>query len=244
MSLDRFKKITILIGVIDDGVWKSKFGRCLRNLELAIRNHKIGEFKSQHVRTLAVTGSVIPKSRLTCLKAAKALDADYLLFIDTDQTFPRNLVHRLVARKVDVVGANIAVKQIPSQPTARGEPPEGKLHGPVIYTDPESTGLQKVWRIGTGILMLSKKAYTAVPHSCFEMKYVEAIDDYQGEDWTLCEALRAKGFTIYIDHDVSKEVGHLGEFEFTHDVVGSVSGELPDVGSAESQPAEAAEEIG
>jgi len=186
---------------------------------------------------MVVTGSILPKSRLEILKAAKEMDAHYLLYIDSDQTFPRNLVHRLVHNKVDVVGANIAVKTIPSQPTARGEPPEGKLHGAPIYTDLESKGLQEVWRVGTGVLLLSKKAMVVLPHSCFEMKYVEAIDDYQGEDWTLCEALRKLGFKLYIDHDVSKEVGHLGEFEYTHDVVGIIHGELPSV--SEPEPAEA-----
>jgi hypothetical protein len=240
MSLDRYKNLRILIGIVDDGVWRSRFGRCLRNLEFAVRNYRIGEYKTQHLRTMVTTGSIIPKSRLECLKAAKAMDADYLLYVDTDQTFPRNTIHRLIQHKLDVVGANIAIKKIPSQPTARGEPAAGELYGPPIFTDPESKGLQEVWRIGTGLLMLSKKAFSALPHSCLEMRYVEAIDDYQGEDWSLCEALREAGFKIFIDHDLSKEVGHLGEFEFTHDVVGDLSY----VGSAEPRQTEAAEEVG
>ena len=233
-----------MIGIVDHGSWCSKFGRSLRNLEMACRNHQIGEYKKQHVRTMVVTGSILPKSRLEVLKAAKAMEASYLVYIDSDQTFPRSLIHRLVKHKVDVVGANIAIKRIPSQPTARGEPLPGKLHGPPIYTDPESTGLQEVWRIGTGVMMLSRKVMLALPHSCFEMKYASEIDDYQGEDWSLCESLRKAGFKIYIDHDVSKEVGHLGEFEYTHDVVGAITGELPDVGSPEPRQTETAEAVG
>jgi hypothetical protein len=38
----------------------------------------------------------------------------------------------------------------------------------------------------------------------------------------MCETLREKGFKIYVDHDLSKEVGHLGLYEYTHNVVGTL----------------------
>jgi len=82
----------------------------------------------------------------------------------------------------------------------------------------------------------------ALPNTCFEMLYVPELDDYQGEDWSLCNALHELGFKIWIDHDLSKEVGHLGEFEYTHDVVGETV--IENVGSPESRQTETAEAPG
>jgi len=37
------------------------------------------------------------------------------------------------------------------------------------------------------------------------------------QDVFFCNKARAAGFKIWIDHDVSKEIGHVGTFEFKHD---------------------------
>jgi hypothetical protein len=56
----------------------------------------------------------------------------------------------------------------------------------------------------------------------WDMKYLPEAGTYQGEDWTFCEACEKADIPLYIDHDVSKLVGHVGNFEFTHDYVGEV----------------------
>jgi hypothetical protein len=35
-----------------------------------------------------------------------------------------------------------------------------------------------------------------------------------GEDIVFCRALRAAGHTIYCDHDLSKEIGHIGQHTY------------------------------
>lgn len=226
-----------MIGVIDAGFWHSGFGQSLRNLEFAFRNYSVPGWKKQHLRTMVTTGSSLSKSRWETIKAARAMEAEYLLFVDTDQTFPRSLLHRLIDHKLDVVGANIAVKKIPSSPTARLAPLEGSFVPRPVFTDLDSKGLQEVWRVGTGVLLLSGKVLQKLPPDCLEVRYNRNIEDYQGEDWTLCESIEKLGFKIFIDHDLSKVIGHLGIFEYTHDVVGEIAQEATDVGSAEPRQA-------
>ena len=38
----------------------------------------------------------------------------------------------------------------------------------------------------------------------------------------MCEAIQKAGFDIWIDHGLSQVVGHMGDLEFTHDLVGEV----------------------
>jgi hypothetical protein len=167
-----------------------------------------------------VKGSILPKQRLEILKAAKACEATHLLFVDSDQTFPPDLLHRMVARGKDIVACNIATKQIPANTTARKKSADPQ--GEAVYTDEDSVGLERVWRVGTGVMLLSAKAYNQIPHGAFAMTYKPEVDAYQGEDWNMCEALEKAGVPIYVDHDLSKRIGHVGTFKYTHEVVGQI----------------------
>lgn len=212
--------LRIIIGVPSGGTWCAEFGTSLVSLVACFANSAVPGFSSHELRVANVRGSILPKQRLEILKAAKACEASHLLFIDSDQTFPADLVHRLVARGKDVVACNIATKQIPANTTARRKcaDPQGES----VFTDPESTGLERVWRVGTGVMLLSAKAYNQIPHGAFAMTYKPEADAYQGEDWNMCEALERAGVPIYVDHDTSKKIGHIGSLNYTHDYVGQV----------------------
>ena len=229
--LQQYKHLNAIVAVPSDGWWTAAFGRDLAMMMLACQQFKVGNYKTQHIDLYSITGSILTKSRLVCLKQALKQDADYLLFIDTDQTFPRKTLHLLISRQVDAIGANIPIKRLPSQPTARNKgatPRDWKT----VYTDEGSTGIEKVDRIGTGILLISKKVMQALAYDCFDMFYRADIDDVQGEDWTLCNAIEDAGFPIYVDHDLSQEVGHVGLFEFKQDHIGEIVRQ-EDVGDTE-----------
>ena len=42
------------------------------------------------------------------------------------------------------------------------------------------------------------------------------MQEFMGEDTYFCMLLKRKGVPVYVDHNVSLEIGHLGEFEFKH----------------------------
>jgi hypothetical protein len=220
--LQRYKTLQVVVAVPSQGVWTAAFGRDLVQLAVAVSTHKIGEYKQQIISFFYVQGSILTKSRREAVLEARKLEADYLLFIDSDQTFPRTILHSSIARDVDVLAANVATKQIPAQPTARNKGATSK-DWITVYTDPSSTGLEKVDRIGTGVFMISKKVIDALPNDAFDMRYREDVDAVQGEDWSMCEAIEKLGFPIYIDHDLSKKIGHVGYFTYTHEVVGELS---------------------
>ena len=178
--------------------------------------------RTESIRVLNIKGSLLSTSRLNGLKAAKSLDASHLLYIDSDHTFPPDMLHKLLRWKKDVIAANCCTKSIPSMTTGRLFNPDDP-QGTPVFSDEEKRGtIEKVWRIGTGVMLLSKKAYMQIPHSAFHIKYMPDADTYQGEDWTLCEALERAGVPIYVDHGLSIEVGHVGNFTYTHDYVGQI----------------------
>lgn len=223
-SLDKYKEVKVLVAVPSTGGWHEQMGMSLLAMCTHFMTHSLGEFKKQSIVPMSVRGSILSNKRLAAVKQMQALKCSHVLFIDTDQTFPKTTLHQLLSHEKEVVAANIAVKRIPSLPTARGWPEEGEswLDAPLIYTDEESSGLQKVARIGCGIMLIEKKVFDVTGLNVFEQPWKEDLQKYQGEDWTMCEAFEKAGFDIWIDHELSNVVGHIGDFEFTHEVVGSV----------------------
>jgi hypothetical protein len=82
---------------------------------------------------------------------------------------------------------------------------------------PDSTGLEEVESIGMGVMLISRKVFEKLSEPWFETPWRTDKRGYIGEDVFFCRKATAAGFKIYIDHDVSKEIGHIGTFEFKHD---------------------------
>lgn len=216
------KHLKLVVGIPSGQHWLAQFGVDLGSLMVKFYMTRVPGYASQEMRVANVRSSILPKNRLDIIKIAKKADADYLLFLDSDHTFPADLPHRLIAHNKPIVAANCVTKTIPAQPTARAFK-EGFPQGSVIYTD-DKHGLEEVWRIGTGVMLIRRDALQVIPHSSWQMMYKEAGDTYQGEDWSFCAAVEELKIPLFVDHDVSREIGHIGNFEFTHEYVGEVVG--------------------
>jgi len=166
--------------------------------------------KSHVFNILNIKSSILPQGRQSIVDAAIEGDATHLLFIDSDMTFPPYLARVLLAHEKDVVGVNCPTRGFPCNPTARDA-----KQAPV-YSE-RKTGLEKVWRLGTGILLISVAALRALPRPCFTPYWSEEKDAYVGEDWAFAEHLEEAGFPIWIDHDLSASIGHIGNYTFTQE---------------------------
>lgn len=214
------KKANVVISIPSGHLWEAEFGMSLVLLSNYIVSHKFPEHDSSGFRIHNAKGSILAQLRERALRQALESGASHLLFIDSDQTFPRDTLHRLIAHKKQVVACNIATKSVPSNPTARLRG-KGSL-GTMCYTLPSSTGLEEVWRVGTGIMLIDlnifkREGMRKPPY--FAQRWNEATQDYVGEDWAFGDRLEAAGVRVYIDHDLSKEVGHVGPLVYDHDLV-------------------------
>ena len=160
-------------------------------------------------------GTLIQNQRADlCLEAMRE-DCTHVLFIDSDMTFPQDMIERLLAHNKDIVATNCARRRLPTGPTAQRTLPDGSRE--LIYTMPDSTGLEEVESIGMGVMLISRKVFEKLSEPWFETTWRTDKRGYIGEDVFFCRKASAAGFKIYIDHDVSKEIGHIGTFEFRHD---------------------------
>jgi len=226
-TLQKQHDLSVLVCVPSDGMWHEPFGKSLCVMLIYCAQRRIGFYKTQQVSLFSAVGSILSNKRISALKAAKEQEVDYLLWTDSDQSFPKETLHNLIMAGKDVIGANIATKMLPTLPTARRKPQPGESAiGTLVWTPekPEHR-YEKVWRLGCGLTLMSKKAIAALPLNCFEVRYKPEVEFYQGEDWQMCEALEAAGIEIWIDHELSNRVGHHGTFNFTHEYNGLVKEE-------------------
>jgi hypothetical protein len=211
-----------VVVVVPSGThWLAEFGTSLISMLGYFSNNRIGASRVHSYRVVNIKGSILPTLRLRGLIAAKEADATHLLYLDSDHTFPPDMLNRLLRHGKDCVAVNCVTKSLPAMTTARRFNPDDPQGDPV-FSDPESSGLERVWRVGTGVMLIAKRTFLQIPHDSFTMPYMPSRGVYQGEDWTLCEAIEKIGSPIYIDHEVSQEVGHIGTLTYTHDYVGTI----------------------
>ena len=136
------------------------------------------------------------------LAAAIDRQATHVLWLDTDMAFPPDAAIRLAQHHQAFVGVNCVMRNPFRMFTA-------KRHGQPVETRPESTGLEAVDSVGLACVLMRTDIVTHIPRPWFR----HGLNDHGGdigEDVMYCRALRASGYSIYIDHDLSKEIGHVG----------------------------------
>ena len=175
-------------------------------LYLGISNDGIDD-----VRMTRCGSSILPAVRQHLAeRAIEESGATHLLWIDSDHTFPYDTAHRLLAHKRPWVGINATTRVPPIRPTAlkkKGEPLETTKH---------SKGLERVWRMGFGIVLIEARVFQAMEKPWFDLEYVNFDPEpaHVGEDIYFCEKAKHAGFQPMVDHDLTKETAHIGSVAF------------------------------
>jgi hypothetical protein len=160
-------------------------------------------------------GTLIANQRAELTLDAMREGCSHILFIDSDMRFPQDMISRLLAHDLDIVATNCARRRIPTGPTAQVYKPDGERE--LVWTMPDDTGLKEVHSVGMGVMMIKANVFKALSEPWYETPWRHDKRGYIGEDVFFCRKARDAGFKIWIDQDVSKEIGHIGMFEFKHD---------------------------
>ena len=155
-----------------------------------------------------VGASILPHSRYTLAKKALENHATHLLYLDSDMIFPADTLSRLLAHDKDMVAINAMSRRPPFHTTAWIAP------GHQAVTTLESTGLERAWRTGFAVVMLKAEVLAGMQPPYFGLEFVPERDEFRGEDYVFFDAAKAAGFELYIDHDLSKQVQHMGGFAY------------------------------
>lgn len=169
------------------------------------------------IRMIRASSSLLPGLREHLAeRAIEEFKATHLLWIDSDHTFPYDTAHRLLTHGRPYVGINATTRVAPVRPTAL------KKEGVPLQTTEHSKGLERVWRMGFGIVMIEARVFQAMPKPWFnvEWKNFDPRPAHIGEDIYFCEKAKQAGFQPMVDHDLTKETAHIGSMAFSSEMVG------------------------
>ena len=174
---------------------------------LALLEHNPGGHQFQF--DIRFNESLISRVRNAQATAFLATDADYLLSIDADLSFPSDAVARLVRHDLDIVGAPYVSKKFP---------PRWLVYFP-DQVPSYVAGVMEVKYAPTGFLLVKRSVFERLVDHCpsyltngvrqhgFYLPFIHD-DLYQGEDYAFCQRARERGFKINVDFDL--ELKHYG----------------------------------
>lgn len=148
-----------------------------------------------------VSSSSIARNREQLVSEAQKWEAEWILWLDTDHTFPSNTLLRLLSLNRPVVGANYPRRSETARPSAAVLDNAGKPTA--VWTTKEKADarlIEPVAHMGLGCCLVSMAAIDAAEQPLFQD---------QAEDVHFFGRLREAGFEPSVDHFLSSYVGHI-----------------------------------
>lgn len=161
-----------------------------------------------------VKGSILPEVRTRLVSQALARGATHILWWDADIKAPKDAVTRLYNHNLPVVGANYPTKEMASRPTAYAD--NDSYVGP-LWTTQADKGVVEVAHMGMGLMLCDIRVFDMIdlPFFSFEPLAPDFVK-HVGEDVYFCRKVREKEIGIFVDHDLSQNIAHIGDFEYTN----------------------------
>ena len=158
------------------------------------------------------TGSTVPQQREILAETVIAKGHSHGFWVDSDMRFPKTALVDLLAHDAPMVGANYVSRHAPFNPTAIKDVETDER----AFTAIDSTGLEPVAAMGFGCVLTSRDALEAIERPRFTYGWNISQQRHIIEDTFFCWKLAQVGIPIAIDHDLSKQVSHLGMREYVH----------------------------
>lgn len=185
--------MSIAIIIPSSTTWESAFGRCLVSLTGQLAVNKIPH------ATLNIESSILPQSRQLLFNFA--CKHKYALCLDSDMIFPMDLVPQLMKHDKPIVCANY-VTRMPCHFVCHnmdGERMDSR----------GKTGLEQAKRVALGCALVDMDYIRDLPKPWFDFTWMKDKQDFCGEDYYFSDLCSRNNIEMYVDHDLSQQVGHV-----------------------------------
>lgn len=137
-------------------------------------------------------------------------NAEYILWLDSDITFPSSLALKLLSHNKEFVSCNYVKRTLPLKGVAYEKIYD--WNNPLSFEMKDN--LQVIEGIGLGCVLMRTEIFNKLSKPYFEFRYTPISNDWLGEDMILCEKIRDLGIELYVDTILSHEIRHLGTYAF------------------------------
>ena len=208
-------RIAICIPVMDQV--STMFARSLANLM-----HKCGLDK-KHISIHMSYGSNVISQRHSLAQEALSTTADFLLWLDSDITFPSDLIDRLLNRKAKLVGVPYTTRIRPIRSTAFRSTMD--YNARMNSSGGGTSGLERIAALGFGCVLIHRDVFEKMQSTEYRSKFDKTEppwfgvkfenDSVMGEDIYFFEKAADAGFQAYADFELAKSISHIGSKAYT-----------------------------
>lgn len=198
---------------------KSKLAVCIPTKDLLHAPHALSLVELVKFNTMSDidthvfmnASTVLLTQREHLAQQAIDLDAEYILWLDSDMVFPATTAARLMSHNENCIAANYVKRQFPLKGVAYKK--IGNWENPLSFNI--SNELETVEGVGMGCMLMKTEIFKNIPKPWFEFTFSPDSNDFLGEDMNLCKKINAIGVNIKIDTVLSREIKHLGTYGFS-----------------------------
>jgi hypothetical protein len=175
-----------------------------------------------HVIDFMFGSSLLPAARHRAIENALECNATHILCMDDDMSFNNSVFDTLLLRNVEFVGVNYVSKNYGHRPM---QVQTQDMNGAPVSSIGK-TGIQRVRDVGMGFVLMKADIFRSIPKPWFEVPWVTEDtgenstgstmrSHHLGEDYYLTRLLNHHNVPVYVDHDASRFIGHIGDMIYT-----------------------------
>lgn len=153
--------------------------------------------------------SNIARARHMALQMGLEGGFTHVLMIDDDMVFPPDALARLLKHDKDIIGVNYTTKTQNAQVWQTLD-----LKGQYLSSEGRK-GIQEVMACGFGVMLIRLACLESLPIPHFETIWLANEKRYLGEDYYFCFKARSHDLKVHVDHDVSRETYHVGDYLYS-----------------------------
>lgn len=196
------------ICVPSTGTWLSETGQSIVKVYASylVDDKTFGSPRT--IRVSSFDGCNLSQNRSGLVDMSLEQDCSHILFLDADMTYPEDTIARLYKHNKFIVAANYPKRDFPIVGTAVD------FNWDPVTTTKEDTGLAEVQFAPTGCMLIKTEVFKSIEKPWFAHSYVLELQKYATEDVYFCNKAREAGYSVWIDHDLSKEIEHVGKYKY------------------------------
>ncbi len=212
------EQVVILVPVYGQG--KHKFWTNLSRMQFEC----LGAGIETAVRKKSSTDIAHCRNMLVSENLKRFPDTEWFLFMDTDHTFPDDMLIRLLAHRKDIVTTSAYRKGGAHYPVVSMQGDADDYFRP-LHIKPEDGKLRRITSAGTGIVLVHRRVFEGIKFPWFKSEYIDPVAEdmeaetliegkmFVSEDNRFYVIATSLGFKLYCDFSI--EIGHIGDYNYT-----------------------------
>jgi len=196
------QKLTkVAIGVPSGDMVHADFAICLGHLMVsAIRN-------GVNIAVINQRSSLVEVGRCEMVESARQVGADKILFLDSDMTFPDNVLTELLKTKADIVCCDAVQRRPPYQPVVK------TIDNKTIDHKSCEKDMVELKGVSPACMLVDLKVFDKIERPYFHVEW-NGDNEFLGEDFYFSNKARKAGYKIWCNIPLSQYIGHIGNYTF------------------------------